>query len=370
VLSADGLAAQQLRDLWTRLQNGPRRAQLSVSSPVDARLSLGADPVVLRDSRRALPWRDPNLAYPRQPHTLVGWNKAGETYLVAVDGRQPASTGMTMAEAADFLLALGATDAVNLDGGGGTTFVAGGSVWNRPSDNDPVRPAEYEERGTANAFVVMARPGAPQPPAAPPAPKPAPRRAAPPVGADVVPDDLFSPDGVPTVDGLPLDSLAAPLPDAAEVEPPGDPAEIPSSVSRSAVQLGGSTLGEVHAGAAPTPEDPPVGSAPAIAGTGLPVPADPGPGTVGDPSPAAADERPPATRGDHHQTIPVLKLGAFAAAASLAALIRRRRRARHIWLPSGGFEPEATLDGRSGEDDEVVAVDDLVRRPLREVTRP
>jgi hypothetical protein len=175
VLAADGLAAQQLRDLWAKRQSTPSAgAELVVTSPVDAVVSLGAEPVVLRGGRRALPWRDPNLIDPRQPHTLVGWNKAGEIYLVAVDGRQPGSDGMTMGEAADFLLALGVTDAVNLDGGGGTTFVAGGSVWNRPSDNDPARPAEYEERGSANALVVMARPGAPLPPAARPAPKPLP----------------------------------------------------------------------------------------------------------------------------------------------------------------------------------------------------
>nr|MCA1845144.1 phosphodiester glycosidase family protein [Actinomycetota bacterium] len=176
VLSGDGVAAQQLRDLWARVQSGTRpHADLLVSSPINAEFSLGAEPVVLRDGRRALPWRDPNVINPRQPHTLVGWNKTGETFLVAIDGRQPASEGMTMAEAADFLVALGATDAVNLDGGGGTTFVAGGSVWNRPSDNDPAHPAQYAERGTANAFVVMPRPGAPLPPATPPAPKPIPR---------------------------------------------------------------------------------------------------------------------------------------------------------------------------------------------------
>src|SRR5581483_8544093 len=71
----------------------------------------------------------------RQPRTLVGWNAAGEAWLVTVDGRQPdASVGMTLAEAADFLLALGATDGLNLDGGGSTTFVDDGAVVNTPSD--------------------------------------------------------------------------------------------------------------------------------------------------------------------------------------------------------------------------------------------
>ena len=172
VLLGDGVAGQQLRDIWAkRPTGGAIPPQIVVTSPIDALLSVGVEPVVLRDGKRALPWRDPNLIYPRQPHTLVGWNKAGDIYLVAVDGRQPGSDGVTMAEAADFLLDLGVTDAVNLDGGGGTTFVAGGSVWNRPSDNDPAQPTEYTERGGTNALLLTARPGAPLPPASPPPPK-------------------------------------------------------------------------------------------------------------------------------------------------------------------------------------------------------
>ena len=170
VLSGDGQAAQQLVDLMARQQAGMApSARLLVSSPISVSASLGVEPVVLRDGARAPGWRDPNLINPRQPHTLIGWNKAGETYFVAVDGRSDDSDGVTMAQAADFLLGLGATDAVSLDGGGGTTFVAGKSVWNRPSDGS--------ERGAVNAFVVMAKPGLPLPPAAPP--KPAPPQAPP-----------------------------------------------------------------------------------------------------------------------------------------------------------------------------------------------
>lgn len=229
VLSAGGAAAQQLLDLWARRQNGmPARARLLVSSPVDAHTSLGAEPVVLRGGRRALPWRDPNLVNPRQPHTLVGWNNAGDIFLVAVDGRQPASEGVTMAEAADFLLGLGATDAVNLDGGGGTTFVAGGSVWNRPSDNDPARPAEYTERGTGNALVLTAPAGAPLPPESPLAPAPAgtsppaprndsaaPRSAllTPPPGVDGGPsfDPVQGAERMPVDGELPVGPMAADL---------------------------------------------------------------------------------------------------------------------------------------------------------------
>jgi hypothetical protein len=192
VLSGDGAAASQLQDLFARRQGNTVR--LSISSPVNANMSIGAEPVVLRDGKPATPWRDPNVINPRQPHTLVGWNKEGHVYLVAVDGRQAASDGMTMAEAATFLLNLGMTDAVNLDGGGGTTFVAGGSVWNHPSDDDPLRPGAYDERSATNAFFVMARPGAPLPPQTPPAPAPLPT----PVTGVVKPLDV---EPVPSIGG-------------------------------------------------------------------------------------------------------------------------------------------------------------------------
>jgi hypothetical protein len=191
VLSGDGLAAQQIIDLWARQQGGTG-VKVHLTSPVSAAQSLGVEPVVLRDGARAPGWRDPNLINPRQPHTLIGWNKAGEVYLVAVDGRSDDSDGVTMAQAADFLLGLGATDAVSLDGGGGTTFVAGKSVWNRPSDGS--------QRGAVNAFVVMAKPGLPLPPAAPP--KPAPSQA--PSGSTGTPGSPGSPSspGSPTSGGV------------------------------------------------------------------------------------------------------------------------------------------------------------------------
>ncbi|HEV3402013.1 MAG TPA: phosphodiester glycosidase family protein, partial [Acidimicrobiales bacterium] len=57
------------------------------------------------------------------------------------DGRQPGhSAGMTLAEAARLMLDLGATEAINLDGGGSTTFVVRGRVSNRPSEPPGERP--------------------------------------------------------------------------------------------------------------------------------------------------------------------------------------------------------------------------------------
>jgi hypothetical protein len=61
----------------------------------------------------------------RHPRTAAGVTAGGRTLiLVVIDGRQPAhSIGVTLPELADIMIELGAVDALNLDGGGSSTFV-------------------------------------------------------------------------------------------------------------------------------------------------------------------------------------------------------------------------------------------------------
>ncbi len=85
----------------------------------------------------------------RHPRTAVGVTGDGKLLLVTVDGRQPMAAGMTLDELARLMLQMGATDAINLDGGGSTTLaVRGGLVINSPS--------EGRQRPVANAVVVYA----------------------------------------------------------------------------------------------------------------------------------------------------------------------------------------------------------------------
>jgi len=69
----------------------------------------------------------------RAPRTAVGF-AGSRCWFVVVDGRQPElSIGMTHYELAEFMQRLGCTDAVNLDGGGSSTFWFRGKVLNSPS---------------------------------------------------------------------------------------------------------------------------------------------------------------------------------------------------------------------------------------------
>lgn len=84
---------------------------------------------------------------PRHPRTAFGWNDT-TYFLIVVDGRRPGwSVGMTVPELAAFARRLGCTYAVNLDGGGSSTFCLGEQVMNLPSDGAP--------RAVGNALLVV-----------------------------------------------------------------------------------------------------------------------------------------------------------------------------------------------------------------------
>src|SRR5215211_181748 len=77
----------------------------------------------------------------RNPRTLAGITPGGDLLLVAVDGHRPGySLGASFVESANIMDALGAEEAVNLDGGGSTTMTVGGELVNRPSDATGERP--------------------------------------------------------------------------------------------------------------------------------------------------------------------------------------------------------------------------------------
>jgi exopolysaccharide biosynthesis protein len=114
---------------------------------------LGVGPRLLRAGRVSIPAAAEGLDPPqapsffgtfvagRQPRTLAGVRPDGTLLLVTVDGRRPGwSAGMTLPEAARLMRSLGASDALNLDGGGSTTMTVRGEVVNRPSDRAGERP--------------------------------------------------------------------------------------------------------------------------------------------------------------------------------------------------------------------------------------
>ena len=83
---------------------------------------------------------NPELEKGTAPRTAVGITEKGEIVLYTIDGRQSGySYGLKLSSLAERMKELGCTDAINLDGGGSTTFVATlpgqkMEIINRPSD--------------------------------------------------------------------------------------------------------------------------------------------------------------------------------------------------------------------------------------------
>ena len=88
-----------------------------------------------------------------QPRTSIGIRADGTVVMATIDGRQKDAVGMSYKSAAQAMKALGCVDALNLDGGGSTTFVLRNpgdmktSVVNKVSGSSP--------RQVANAIVLM-----------------------------------------------------------------------------------------------------------------------------------------------------------------------------------------------------------------------
>ncbi|MEA3392952.1 MAG: phosphodiester glycosidase family protein, partial [Candidatus Marinimicrobia bacterium] len=84
----------------------------------------------------------------RHPRTAVGFNvDSTVAYFVVADGRKSTSVGIGLWDLADFMASIGAKNAVNLDGGGSSSFVVRNSVKNDPSDGG--------ERSVANSFLCV-----------------------------------------------------------------------------------------------------------------------------------------------------------------------------------------------------------------------
>ena len=85
----------------------------------------------------------------RHPRTAVGLTADKRMFLVTVDGRQPGvSVGASLTDMEKLMAALGATEAINLDGGGSTAMVVSERLVSSPSD-------QTGERAVGDALLIL-----------------------------------------------------------------------------------------------------------------------------------------------------------------------------------------------------------------------
>lgn len=69
----------------------------------------------------------------KNPRSAIGYTKDNTLIMVAVDGREHQSVGMTLWQLASFMQSIGCVNAINLDGGGSTVMYVNGQVVNNPA---------------------------------------------------------------------------------------------------------------------------------------------------------------------------------------------------------------------------------------------
>ncbi len=124
---------------------------------VDTLLSediVGGVPQLIKDGKIDITWEQEksskSFVETKHPRTAVAKLKDGKFLMVTVDGRSEASGGIGLEDLAKLLLELGATAAMNLDGGGSSTMFLDGKVVNHPSDKEG-------ERKVSDAILVFPR---------------------------------------------------------------------------------------------------------------------------------------------------------------------------------------------------------------------
>lgn len=117
----------------------------------DIEEAVGGGPILLKNGApRPLP--DPEMTgvsfnNSRQPRTAIGSTKQNHLIFFVTDGRQPLwSMGMSLDEMTQTLRDLGCDNALNLDGGGSSSFAVNGALLNVPSDGS--------ERAVTSIFAV------------------------------------------------------------------------------------------------------------------------------------------------------------------------------------------------------------------------
>lgn len=114
---------------------------------MDVADAIGGNPRLLKNGASVVR-RGTGHLYEHNPRTGVGFTPKGRLLMVVVDGRSERSVGMTLQGFAGLFSRLGATQALNLDGGGSSTMVVRGKVVNRPSDSSG-------ERRVNSALLVL-----------------------------------------------------------------------------------------------------------------------------------------------------------------------------------------------------------------------
>lgn len=151
VISASGTFRQKILEA---AKLGQKVAVRSGSNFYGSEDIVAGVPQLIKNGKIDISWEQEkasrSFVETRHPRTAVAILKDDKFLMVTVDGRSETSGGIGLYDLAEYLLELGAVNAMNLDGGGSTTMYLDGKVVNTPSDKEG-------ERKIGDALIVTLR---------------------------------------------------------------------------------------------------------------------------------------------------------------------------------------------------------------------
>lgn len=164
----DGLGSSEIpSDGFVISAAGKNRAELLKSAKIGKKAEILRDasnpnaedivagvPQLIKNGKIEITWQEEkagkDFVETKHPRTAAAKLNDGRFLLITVDGRSESSGGIALEDLAKLLLEMGATDAMNLDGGGSSTMFLDGKVVNKPSDKEG-------ERKVGDAILVLPR---------------------------------------------------------------------------------------------------------------------------------------------------------------------------------------------------------------------
>lgn len=114
--------------------------------------AIGGGPVLVQNGKLKLTNREELMFVggekDRHPRTAMGYTRDGRLIILMIQGRFPGlAEGATLEQEARILIALGCTEALNLDGGGSSCMLVNGKETIKPSDKEG-------QRAVPGVFVI------------------------------------------------------------------------------------------------------------------------------------------------------------------------------------------------------------------------
>jgi len=154
VLSADGWPVEDVKKSLRLGMEVKASFGILLVRSLDAEDVVAGVPQLIKNGKIDITWEkeksSKSFVETRHPRTAVAMLRDGKFLMITADGRSDVSGGLGLQDLAEYLLSLGAVDAMNLDGGGSTTMFLDGNVVNKPSDKEG-------ERKVSDALLVTPR---------------------------------------------------------------------------------------------------------------------------------------------------------------------------------------------------------------------